>query len=78
VQHVARQLDDRRRHRGAEQQRLPWFNGVSPEWFRTYGLKILAGRDFSPDDRSIVGLVTAWLPARRASRIDPTEVLREG
>jgi predicted permease len=32
-------------------QRLPWFNGVSPEWFRTYGLKILAGRDFSPDDR---------------------------
>ena len=28
-----------------------WFNGVSPGWFATYGVKFVAGRDFSAADR---------------------------
>jgi len=28
-----------------------WFNGVSPGWFATYGVNLVAGRDFSAADR---------------------------
>ncbi len=31
--------------------RLPWVNGVTPGWFQTYGVRVLAGRDFGADDR---------------------------
>jgi putative ABC transport system permease protein len=31
--------------------RTVWFNGVSPGWFKTYGVKLVAGRDFSAADR---------------------------
>ncbi len=32
--------------------RLPWVNAVTPGWFDTYGLRLLAGRDFDRDDRA--------------------------
>ena len=31
--------------------RNPWLNGVTPGWFQTHGLRLIAGRDFSLDDR---------------------------
>jgi putative ABC transport system permease protein len=31
-------------------ERLTHFNMVSPEWFETYGIRLLAGRDFSTTD----------------------------
>jgi predicted permease len=33
-----------------EEQRLTYFNRVTPGWFRTYGTPLLAGRDFSAED----------------------------
>jgi predicted permease len=30
---------------------MSWVNAVSPEWFATYGIRLLAGRSFSPRDR---------------------------
>jgi predicted permease len=35
----------------SERQRMAWFNGVSPGFFTTYGTTLIAGRDFTPDDR---------------------------
>jgi putative ABC transport system permease protein len=29
------------------QQRMAWVNAVSPEWFATYGMRVVAGRDVS-------------------------------
>jgi predicted permease len=37
----------------AEKQRLPWVNVVSPGWFRTFGMRIIAGRDI--DDHDVTG-----------------------
>jgi predicted permease len=31
--------------------RTVWFNGVSPGWFATYGVRMVAGRDFTAADR---------------------------
>ena len=31
--------------------RPPWLNGVTPGWFQTHGLRVVAGRDLSPGDR---------------------------
>ena len=31
--------------------RNPWLNGVTPGWFQTHGLRLIAGRDFTLDDR---------------------------
>jgi predicted permease len=36
----------------SERDREPWFNGVSPGWFHTYGVKLVAGRDFTTADRA--------------------------
>jgi putative ABC transport system permease protein len=36
----------------SEQDRMAWFNAVSPGWFATYGTTLLAGRDFDGRDRT--------------------------
>jgi putative ABC transport system permease protein len=33
-------------------ERMAWFNGVTPGFFAAYGTAIVAGRDFTPADRS--------------------------
>ena len=33
-------------------ERMVWLNGVSPEWFDTYGMRLLAGRGFTDADRT--------------------------
>src|SRR6185436_10617809 len=33
-----------------EKKRVPWVNIVSPGWFRTFGMRIIAGRDFDAHD----------------------------
>ena len=38
--------------------RAPWVNFVSPEWFSTFGMRVLAGRGFTPADRRGAPLVT--------------------
>jgi predicted permease len=35
-----------------EKQRLPWVNIVSPGWFHTFGMRIIAGRDIDAQDVS--------------------------
>jgi predicted permease len=32
-------------------ERMSWVNTVSPGWFETYGIRLIAGRDVSPADR---------------------------
>jgi len=34
-----------------ERDRAPWVNAVSPGWFSTYGMRLMAGRDFDATDR---------------------------
>jgi putative ABC transport system permease protein len=36
---------------GDERARLSWVNAVSPRFFATYGIQLVAGRDFTADDR---------------------------
>ena len=31
-------------------QQVAWLNAVAPGWFETYGMRLLAGRDFAPTD----------------------------
>jgi predicted permease len=35
---------------GPERERLTWVNLVSPGWFSTYGMRLVRGRDFGPQD----------------------------
>ena len=35
-----------------QKQMIPWVNVVSPGWFHVYGMRLLAGRDFTAADRS--------------------------
>ncbi len=34
-----------------DRSRMSWMNAVSPDWFTTYGIGLLAGRDFDQTDR---------------------------
>jgi predicted permease len=34
-----------------DRSRMTWQNAVTPGWFRTYGMRILSGRDFNQTDR---------------------------
>ena len=34
-----------------DRSRMTWLNAVTPGWFRTYGIRILGGRDFDATDR---------------------------
>jgi putative ABC transport system permease protein len=36
----------------AERERIAWFNAVTPGWFGTFGIPLLAGRDVDVRDRS--------------------------
>lgn len=36
----------------------PWFASVSPDYFRTMGVRLIAGRDFTPSDGANAPLVT--------------------
>jgi predicted permease len=36
---------------GDERARLSWVNAVSPRFFATYGIQLVAGREFTADDR---------------------------
>jgi len=33
-------------------ERISWVNGITPEWFRTYGMQLLSGREFTVGDRA--------------------------
>ena len=35
-----------------DRTRMTWLNAVTPGWFRTYDIRLLAGRDFDATDRS--------------------------
>jgi len=35
----------------SRRERISWVNSVSPGWFSTLGLRLVAGRDFAPGDR---------------------------
>jgi predicted permease len=35
-----------------DRSRMSWMNAVSPGWFGTYGMRLIAGRDFEPSDRA--------------------------
>ena len=37
---------------------LSWVNAISPEWFPTYGIRVVAGRGFTRDDRAGAATVT--------------------
>ena len=68
----------------SEDERTVWVNAVSPDWFATYGIPLLAGRDFTThDDRNApkVILVNETLakkyfgganPVGRSIRNDPS------
>jgi putative ABC transport system permease protein len=34
----------------AARERVTWLNAVGPRWFETYGMRLIAGRDFSASD----------------------------
>ncbi len=34
-----------------DRERASWINAVSPEWFKTYGIRLAGGRDFNSGDR---------------------------
>jgi putative ABC transport system permease protein len=42
----------------SDRQRMSWVNAVTPGWFATYEIRIVAGRDFSADDREAAPKVT--------------------
>jgi putative ABC transport system permease protein len=38
-------------------ERMTWMNAVTPDWFRTYGMRLAAGRDFALNDTSTSPLI---------------------
>jgi predicted permease len=58
----------------SERDRMPWVNAVSPEWLATYGMKLVAGRQFDSRDvkgSPFVAIVTRTFATRYFGAGDP-------
>jgi predicted permease len=58
----------------SERERMPWVNAVSPEWLATYGMKLVAGRQFDSRDvkgSPFVAIVTRTFATRYFGAGDP-------
>ena len=63
-----------------DRSRMTWLNAVTPGWFRTYGIRILGGRDFDATDRlggNRVAIVNETFAARflKGSPVGQTVIL---
>jgi hypothetical protein len=59
-----------------EDEPLAVFNAITPDWLRSYRTALVAGRDVTVRDTQSSAQVALVNQAHRASRLDPTAVLR--
>jgi ABC-type lipoprotein release transport system permease subunit len=63
-----------------DRSRMSWMNAVTPGWFRTYGMRVLGGRDFDATDRlggNQIAIVNETFAARflKGSPVGQTVIL---
>jgi putative ABC transport system permease protein len=64
-----------------DRSRMSWMNAVGPGWFRTYGIQLLAGRDFDTNDRAgsePVAIVNQTFAARFLKGAPVGQVIPQG